>query len=115
MKWNHNLSQPDGGEHDWLGHVMGDQLLQAVANRLQSAIPTTDTVCRQGGDEFFLMLPEIGDPLDAGHVAKGLLAAFAKPYIINGHELHLTEKSRYTVLCERILEGFVGNCVASKA
>jgi diguanylate cyclase (GGDEF)-like protein/PAS domain S-box-containing protein len=76
--------------NDSLGHAIGDKLLHAVADRLVSAIRTTDTACRQGGDEFVLLLSEIGDPLDAGRVAEGLLAEFAKPYLIDGHELHIT-------------------------
>jgi diguanylate cyclase (GGDEF)-like protein/PAS domain S-box-containing protein len=76
--------------NDSLGHAIGDKLLHAVADRLVSAIRTTDTACRQGGDEFVLLLSEIGDPLDAGRVAEGLLAGFTKPYLIDGHELHIT-------------------------
>ncbi len=50
----------------------------------------TDTVCRQGGDEFVILLAEIERPQDAAHVAEKLRAALAVPHLIGGHELHVT-------------------------
>ncbi len=76
--------------NDSLGHAIGDQLLQSVADRLVAAVRATDTVCRQGGDEFVILLAEIEQPLDATYVAEKLLAAFASPHLINGHELHVS-------------------------
>jgi len=76
--------------NDSLGHAIGDQLLQSVANRLVTCVRTTDTVCRQGGDEFVILLAEIEQPQDAAHVAETLRAALAMPQLIDGHELHVT-------------------------
>ena len=76
--------------NDSLGHAIGDQLLQSVAVRLTACVRTTDTVCRQGGDEFVILLAEIEQPQDAAHVAEKLRAAFAVPHLIGGHELHVT-------------------------
>jgi diguanylate cyclase (GGDEF)-like protein/PAS domain S-box-containing protein len=76
--------------NDSLGHAIGDQLLQSVADRLVAGVRTTDTVCRQGGDEFVILLAEIEQPLDATYVAEKLLAAFAMPHLIEGHELHVS-------------------------
>jgi diguanylate cyclase (GGDEF)-like protein/PAS domain S-box-containing protein len=76
--------------NDSLGHAIGDQLLQSVAQRLTAGVRTTDTVCRQGGDEFVILLAEIEQPQDAANVAKKLIAAFAEPHRIGGHELHVT-------------------------
>jgi diguanylate cyclase (GGDEF)-like protein/PAS domain S-box-containing protein len=76
--------------NDSLGHAIGDQLLQLVADRLVAAVRATDTVCRQGGDEFVILLAEIEQPLDATYVAEKLLAAFASPHLIDGHELHVS-------------------------
>lgn len=76
--------------NDSLGHAIGDQLLQSVAARLSACVRATDTVCRQGGDEFVILLTEIEHPLDAAQVANNLLAAFAEPHFISGHELHIT-------------------------
>ena len=76
--------------NDSLGHAIGDQLLQSVANRLVACVRTTDTVCRQGGDEFVILLAEIGQPQDAAQVAETLRAALGMPHLIDGHELHVT-------------------------
>jgi len=76
--------------NDSLGHAVGDQLLQSVASRLVGCVRTTDTVCRQGGDEFVILLAEIGQPEDAAHVAETLRTALAMPHQIDGHELHIS-------------------------
>jgi diguanylate cyclase (GGDEF)-like protein/PAS domain S-box-containing protein len=76
--------------NDSLGHAIGDELLQSVADRMVAAVRATDTVCRQGGDEFVILLAEIEQPLDATYVAEKLLAAFALPHQIDGHELHVS-------------------------
>ena len=76
--------------NDSLGHAIGDQLLQSVSDRLAACVRATDTVCRQGGDEFVILLAELEQPHDAAHVAETLLAAFAAPHQVDGHELHVT-------------------------
>ena len=76
--------------NDTLGHVIGDQLLQLVADRLTACVRATDTVCRQGGDEFVILLAEIEQPQDAAHIAEKLRVALAVPHFIGGHELHVT-------------------------
>ena len=76
--------------NDSLGHSIGDRLLQSVAGRLTGCIRATDTLCRQGGDEFVVLLPEIEQPHDAAQVANKLLNTLATPHIIGGHELHVT-------------------------
>jgi diguanylate cyclase (GGDEF)-like protein/PAS domain S-box-containing protein len=76
--------------NDSLGHTIGDLLLQMVAERLKLCIRDTDTVCRQGGDEFVILLAEIVQTQDATPVAEKLLAAFTEPCLIGGHELHVT-------------------------
>jgi diguanylate cyclase (GGDEF)-like protein/PAS domain S-box-containing protein len=76
--------------NDSLGHGIGDQLLQSVAERLSACVRGTDTICRQGGDEFVILLAEIEQPQDAANVAEKLLAALALPQHIGGHELHVT-------------------------
>ncbi|MGR4069495.1 diguanylate cyclase [Halomonas sp. LR3S48] len=76
--------------NDSLGHALGDSLLQAVAGRLQDCMRDIDTVCRQGGDEFVILLAEIRKPEDATKVAEKLLDLLGKPYRIQGHELLIT-------------------------
>ena len=76
--------------NDSLGHAIGDLLLQSVAARLVDGVRTTDTVCRQGGDEFVILLAEVEKQQDAAYVAETLIAAFAVPHVIDGHELHVT-------------------------
>jgi diguanylate cyclase (GGDEF)-like protein/PAS domain S-box-containing protein len=76
--------------NDSLGHAIGDELLKAVAARLVASVRSTDMVCRQGGDEFVILLAEIEQPQDAGLVAETLLAAFVESHLIGEQELHVT-------------------------
>ena len=65
-------------------------MLQSVAERLAASVRGTDMVCRQGGDEFVILLAEIEQPQDAAHIAQKLLAAFVTPHLIGEAELHVT-------------------------
>lgn len=76
--------------NDSLGHAAGDCLLKSVAVRLSECIRDTDTICRQGGDEFVVLLSEIEKPLDAARIAEKILGALAAPYQIGNHELRIT-------------------------
>ncbi len=76
--------------NDSLGHAIGDQLLQLVAERLAACVRNTDMICRQGGDEFVILLTEIEQPQDAAHIAEKLLAVFAVPHRLGGQELYVT-------------------------
>lgn len=76
--------------NDSLGHAVGDQLLQSVAKRLLASVRVSDTVSRQGGDEFVLLLPLIESPDGAQLSAKKILTALAHPHNIGGHDLHIT-------------------------
>ncbi len=75
--------------NDTLGHRIGDELLVAIAARLKSAVREVDTVSRQGGDEFVLILPGT-DADGAAHVAEKLLATVAQPCQVEGSELSVT-------------------------
>jgi diguanylate cyclase (GGDEF)-like protein/PAS domain S-box-containing protein len=76
--------------NDSLGHATGDQLLRSVADRLLSCVRDTDTVCRQGGDEFVILLNEIESLHDAAHVAQKCRSALSAPYLIRGKEVRVT-------------------------
>src|SRR6202158_1193296 len=65
--------------NDSLGHAIGDQLLQSVSKRLLSSVRGSDTVSRQGGDEFVILLSEITYPEDAGTIAKKILLSLSAP------------------------------------
>ena len=82
----------DGFKHinDSLGHPTGDKLLQSIAKRLEDSIRAPDTVSRQGGDEFIVLLQELAHPKDAVVVAKRVLAALAEPHSIGDRVLHVT-------------------------
>ncbi len=82
----------DGFKHinDSLGHPVGDKLLQSVAKRLQDCVRAPDTVSRQGGDEFVVLLQEVRRPEDAGDAAKRLLNAVAEVHCIEAHQVYVT-------------------------
>ena len=75
--------------NDSLGHNIGDQLLQAVAARVQSCVRESDTVARLGGDEFTLLLP-LNRSDDAAPVAQKILEAIRYPFHIEGREFFIT-------------------------
>ncbi|MES2950803.1 MAG: EAL domain-containing protein [Pseudomonadota bacterium] len=76
--------------NDSLGHGVGDQLLQSVAQRLVACMRQSDTVSRQGGDEFVVLLPAVEHVEDAAQSAQKILAALALPHAIDGHDLHVS-------------------------
>lgn len=77
--------------NDTLGHMIGDELLQQVSNRLQDCIRAGDTLARFGGDEFTLMLPKLQNSRsDASKLAEKITEALKKPFNIDGHELYVS-------------------------
>src|SRR5205823_2863050 len=76
--------------NDSLGHGVGDQLLRSVAEQLKMCVRSSDTVSRQGGDEFVVVLSEIEHESNAVVSAVKILAAVAEPHHVAGHELHIT-------------------------
>jgi diguanylate cyclase (GGDEF)-like protein len=75
--------------NDSLGHAIGDRLLQSVALRLVGSVRDSDTVTRQGGDEFVILLSEIAHSQDAAKSAKRILHSLTAPHLIGAHELHI--------------------------
>ena len=76
--------------NDSLGHTIGDKLLQSVAERLVTCVRSSDTVSRQGGDEFVILLSGVEHAEDAVLAASKMLTTLAMPYLIDQHDLHVT-------------------------
>jgi len=76
--------------NDSLGHLVGDRLLQSIAGRLQAQVRTPDTVSRQGGDEFVVVLQDVRSKEDVEVVAKRILEAIAAVHAIGEHQLSIT-------------------------
>ncbi|MBD2017247.1 PAS domain S-box protein [Microcoleus sp. FACHB-53] len=73
--------------NDSLGHLIGDQLLIAIAHRLTSCLRAEDTVARLGGDEFTILLEDIQDINPVIHVAQRIQQALKAPFNLDGHEV----------------------------
>ncbi len=82
----------DGFKHinDSLGHSMGDKLLQSIAKRLENCVRASDTVSRQGGDEFVILLTDEEHSQDVAMTARRMLRAVAEAHSIGQHDLHIT-------------------------
>lgn len=76
--------------NDQMGHCAGDEVLRVVALRLRTAVRTTDTVARVGGDEFVIVLADIHEVAEAEQVAEKLVASLAKPFSIDGTTVAVT-------------------------
>ncbi|NTX99924.1 EAL domain-containing protein [Deinococcus sp. JMULE3] len=76
--------------NDSLGHHAGDQLLREVARRLTGNLRASDTVSRQGGDEFIILLPEVSSAAHVQTVISKLMAAVTAPYDLDGQVVHVT-------------------------
>ncbi len=76
--------------NDTLGHDAGDLLIQTVATRLTAAVREGDTVARQGGDEFTIVLIDMAQTDDVALVAQKILTAMVQPFNLNGHQTLVT-------------------------
>jgi diguanylate cyclase (GGDEF)-like protein/PAS domain S-box-containing protein len=76
--------------NDSLGHETGDKLLQSVAQRLNECVRSSDTVSRQGGDEFVILLTGGKDGIDTTLIADKILTSLSLPHTVGTHQLHIT-------------------------
>ena len=89
----------DGFKHinDSLGHPVGDELLQSVATRLVHCVRNSDTVSRQGGDEFIVLLSEVERAEDITMMTRRILLALSEVHSIAEHDLHITTSIGVTI------------------
>jgi len=73
--------------NDSLGHIVGDQLLIAIAQILKSHLRETDLVARLGGDEFLILLEDFLDTNEIVHIAEQILADCRTPLAVNDHQI----------------------------
>jgi len=76
--------------NDSLGHVVGDKLLRSVAHCLVGCARHSDTISRQGGDEFVVLLPLIESNEDAELCAQKMITTLMQPHHIDNHVLHIS-------------------------
>jgi diguanylate cyclase (GGDEF)-like protein/PAS domain S-box-containing protein len=84
------------GVNDTYGHLVGDQLLTAVARRLELVTRSSDTLCRFGGDEFLYLAEGISTTVEAEHVARRLLESLAEPFNVMG--VHVEQRASVGVV-----------------
>lgn len=75
--------------NDSLGHDVGDQLIKEVAMRLKALLRESDTVARNGGDEFVILLENLKDVREAFTVAEKIIKTLAQHFLIGGHDVHI--------------------------
>ncbi|MGI8787198.1 MAG: putative bifunctional diguanylate cyclase/phosphodiesterase, partial [Pyrinomonadaceae bacterium] len=74
--------------NDSLGHLIGDQLLIGIAERLRECLRPNDIVARLGGDEFTILVEGKYDPHEVVHIAERLQEKFSQPFDLSGHEIY---------------------------
>ena len=86
--------------NDTLGHDAGDELLVEVAKRLTGRLRDDDTIARLGGDEFAVILSDIKDKMQAGHIAANLQEAFQEPVQLGTHTVGISASIGITIAPE---------------
>ncbi len=76
--------------NDTLGHLVGDELLVAVAERLRRCAREIDTIARLGGDEFAVIITQIAQEEDVGQVAQKIIQTLSSVYSVGGYEVFIT-------------------------
>jgi diguanylate cyclase (GGDEF)-like protein/PAS domain S-box-containing protein len=76
--------------NDTLGHAVGDELLKAVAERLESCLRASDTAARIGGDEFAVLQSEVANLDGAAALAKKILGVMESPFRLSGRDVHVS-------------------------
>src|SRR2546430_7110704 len=100
--------------NDSLGHSVGDRLLKEIAQRLVKQLRVGDTICRIGGDEFVVVLPEIKRSTDVAQVAQKVIEQLSLPIMAEERELTITPSLGISVFPEdgRDAETLISNADA---
>lgn len=101
--------------NDTYGHLAGDELLKAVASRLQDCVRAIDTVCRRGGDEFVIMLAALERRQDAGYVAEKVLGRLRDPFTVGDKDIRLSASIGISVYPENGEDAEALLCAADTA
>jgi diguanylate cyclase (GGDEF)-like protein/PAS domain S-box-containing protein len=83
--------------NDNYGHKMGDYLLIEVAERIKSNLRDEDTVSRQGGDEFTLLLGDLKSPIQCKQMLERIHHSISQPYLIEGHSFNVSASTGITL------------------
>src|SRR5690606_25997881 len=73
--------------NDDYGHAVGDEFLRQISHRLRGCLRNSDTLARQGGDEFIVLLPELHDEGEAEVVARRVIDGLEQPFVVDGYQL----------------------------
>jgi diguanylate cyclase (GGDEF)-like protein/PAS domain S-box-containing protein len=76
--------------NDTLGHEIGDELLTQAASRLAGVVSSTQLLGRTGGDEFFILMPDVDDTCFVQNLTGDIIGAFRSPFVINDHPHYIT-------------------------
>lgn len=76
--------------NDTYGHHIGDRFLKKIASRLKSCIRKTDILCRMGGDEFALLVPNLNDVNYVDEISNRIIGLFDQPICVSGHKIYST-------------------------
>ena len=76
--------------NDSLGHEIGDQLIRALAERLQQSVRPMDTLCHLSADEFVVLCEDLPAPQEAARLAKRLISGVHQPFIVDGNQLNIS-------------------------
>ena len=76
--------------NDTLGHIAGDELLKATANRLKKVVKNNDILIRMGGDEFIIVFPQVRLRGEISKLAQSIIDAFKSPFNVSGHEIYIS-------------------------